>query len=47
LPFAEQSLDLVVMPHTLEFSRDPHSCLREVERVLVPDGRGVICGFNP
>jgi SAM-dependent methyltransferase len=47
LPFADQSLDLVVMPHTLEFSRDPHSCLREVERVLVADGRVVICGFNP
>ncbi len=47
LPFADQSLDLVVMPHTLEFSRDPHSCLREVERVLVPDGRVVMCGFNP
>jgi len=47
LPFSEQSLDLVVMPHTLELSRDPHSCLREVARVLVPDGRVVICGFNP
>jgi SAM-dependent methyltransferase len=35
------------MPHTLELSRDPHSCLREVTRVLVPDGRVVICGFNP
>jgi SAM-dependent methyltransferase len=46
-PFSEQSLDLVVMPHTLELSRDPHSCLREVARVLVPDGRVVICGFNP
>lgn len=47
LPFPDQSLDLVVMPHTLEFSRDPHSCLREVDRVLVPDGRVVVCGFNP
>ena len=47
LPFSDQSLDLVVMPHTLELSRDPHSCLREVERVLVPDGRVVISGFNP
>lgn len=47
LPFPDQSLDLVVMPHTLEFSRDPHSCLREVDRVLVPDGRVVMCGFNP
>ncbi|MBA3596200.1 MAG: class I SAM-dependent methyltransferase [Methylibium sp.] len=47
LPFAAQSLDLVVLPHTLEFARDPHQTLREVERVLVPEGRVVIVGFNP
>ena len=47
LPFAEGSLDLVVLPHTLEFSADPHHVLREVERVLVPEGRVVISGFNP
>jgi SAM-dependent methyltransferase len=46
LPFASQSLDLVVLPHTLEFAADPHAALREVERVLVPEGRVVICGFN-
>ena len=47
LPFPEASLDLVVLPHTLELSRDPHATLREVERVLVPEGRVVISGFNP
>jgi SAM-dependent methyltransferase len=47
LPFAEASLDLLVLPHTLEFSTDPHATLREAERVLVPDGRIVICGLNP
>lgn len=47
LPFAEGSLDLVVLPHTLDLSMDPHATLREVDRVLVPDGRMVICGFNP
>ena len=47
LPFANQSLDLVVLPHALELSRDPHLTLREVERVLVPEGRVVILGFNP
>jgi hypothetical protein len=36
-----------VLPHTLELSRDPHHTLREVERVLVPEGRLVIAGFNP
>jgi SAM-dependent methyltransferase len=47
LPFPESSLDLVVLPHTLELSPDPHATLREVERVLVPEGRVVISGFNP
>lgn len=47
LPFPEASLDLVVLPHTLEFNADPHATLREVERVLVPEGRVVICGLNP
>lgn len=47
LPFANQSLDLVVLPHTLEFARDPHLTLREVERVLVPEGRVIVFGFNP
>lgn len=47
LPFAESSLDLVLLPHTLELSGDAHATLREVERVLVPEGRLVITGFNP
>ena len=47
LPFASQSLDLVVMPHALELARDPHLTLREVERVLVPEGRLMITAFNP
>jgi SAM-dependent methyltransferase len=47
LPFPESSLDLVVLPHTLELSADPHHVLREVERVLVPEGRVVVSGFNP
>lgn len=47
LPFATSSLDLVVLPHVLEFSRHPHQILREVERVLVPEGSLVITAFNP
>ena len=47
LPFPEASLDLLVLPHTLELSIDPHAALREVERVLVPEGRVVISGLNP
>lgn len=47
LPIDSQSLDLVVMPHTLELAHDAHRALREVERVLRPEGRLVILGFNP
>jgi SAM-dependent methyltransferase len=47
LPFDSASLDLVVLPHALELARDPHLALREVERVLVPEGRAIIVGFNP
>jgi SAM-dependent methyltransferase len=47
LPFAADSLDLVTLPHTLEFVLQPHDVLREVHRVLRPEGRTIICGFNP
>ena len=47
LPFGEASLDLVVLPHTLELSPDPHATLREVQRVLVHEGRVAIAGLNP
>lgn len=47
LPFESQSVDLLVLPHLLECTEAPHSVLREVERVLVPEGRVVISGFNP
>lgn len=47
LPFGPASVDLVVMPHTLERCLDPHAALREVARVLVPEGRVLIFGLNP
>jgi hypothetical protein len=47
LPFPGRSLDLVVLAHALEQARDPHLALAEVERVLVPEGRLLIFGFNP
>ena len=47
LPLASDSVDLVVLPHTLDFALDPHQVLREVERVLIPEGRILILGFNP
>lgn len=47
LPLPESSMDLLVLPHTLEQSADPHEVLREVERVLRPEGRVVVTGLNP
>jgi len=47
LPFAQDSLDVVVLPHILEFEDNPHEILREVERILIPEGHIVILGFNP
>ncbi|CAB3795050.1 hypothetical protein LMG28688_04036 [Paraburkholderia caffeinitolerans] len=46
LPFEAQSVDLIVMPHTLEFTSNPHRLLREAERVLMPEGQLLIVGFN-
>jgi len=31
----------------LEFAAEPHAVLREVDRVMMPEGRLVILGFNP
>ncbi len=47
LPIASDSVDSVLLPHTLDFSSNPHQVLRETERVLIPDGRIIISGFNP
>jgi len=47
LPFEANSLDLVVLPHSLELHVDPHATLREVERVLMPEGKVVISCLNP
>lgn len=47
LPFSSGTLDLVILPHSLELSHDPHMTLREVERVLLPEGKVVITGLNP
>lgn len=47
LPFADASLDLIILPHTLERCAQPHQVLREVERVLVNEGRALLLGLNP
>ena len=47
LPIASNSVDLVLLPHVLEVSDNPHQILREVARVLMPEAHVVIACFNP
>lgn len=47
LPVASDSIDAVILPHTLEFSERPHAILREVHRILRSDGHVIILGFKP
>ena len=47
LPVASECIDVVVLPHLLEFASSPHQVLREVERILIGEGHVVIIGFNP
>jgi SAM-dependent methyltransferase len=47
LPFGENALDLIVLPHALEFSADPHQLLREAYRTVRPEGQVLVAGFNP
>jgi Methylase involved in ubiquinone/menaquinone biosynthesis len=47
LPINPDSMDIMVLPHVLEFDVNPHQVLRETERVLIGEGNVVIIGFNP
>ncbi len=47
LPFQSESMDIVILRHTLEATSKPQEVLHEAERVLSPDGYIVISGFNP
>lgn len=46
LPVAADSVDVVLLPHTLDFTPDAPQVLREAERVLIAEGRVVVVGFN-
>ena len=47
LPFADKSVDVCLLAHTLPWCTDPHRLLREADRVLIDDGWLVLSGFNP
>ncbi|MCP5131169.1 MAG: class I SAM-dependent methyltransferase [Pseudomonadales bacterium] len=47
LPLESDSVDAVIAHHTLDFADDPHQVLREIQRVLTPQGQLLVIGFNP
>lgn len=47
LAIASDSIDAVLLPHTLERAPDPHELLREVQRILSGDGHLIVMGFRP
>lgn len=47
LPVQADSIDAVILPHTLDYSDRPHAILREVHRVLRPNGQLIVLGFRP
>jgi SAM-dependent methyltransferase len=47
LPIQTASVDAVLLPHTLDFDADPHSIVREADRVLCGEGQLIVLGFQP
>jgi SAM-dependent methyltransferase len=47
LAIQSDSVDAVLLPHALEMTDNPHALLREVDRILRPDGHLITLGFNP
>ncbi len=47
LALQSDSVDVMLLPHTLEFAPDPHEVLREAARVMAGEGELVVLGFEP
>ena len=47
LPLQSDSIDMIIVPHLLEFDAHRFQTMREVERVLKPEGLLVVLNFNP
>ncbi len=47
LPFGEQSIDFLVLPHVLDFTDSPQEVLREASHCLNTNGVLLVTGFNP
>ena len=47
LPLQSDSIDMIIVPHLLEFDSYRFQTMREIERILKPEGLLVIVNFNP
>jgi len=47
LPISSGSVDLVILPHSLEYTENPRQLLSESTRIIKPEGHLIILGFNP
>ncbi len=47
LPLESDSVDVIIAHHSLEFTEHPHQVLRELQRVLTPQGQLLLTGWNP
>ena len=47
MPIKTESIDMIILPHLLEFEHNQHHVLREIERILKPEGKLLILSFNP
>ncbi len=47
LPFASESINLILLPHALELNKNAKQVLSESWRVLAPDGHLILLGINP
>lgn len=47
LPLKSDSVDMIIVPHLLEFDAYRFQTMREIERVLKPEGIVLIVNFNP
>lgn len=47
LPFLPDSVDVMVLPHVLEYVAAPHAVLQQCFDAMAPEGHIVVLGFNP
>ncbi|MBT1452066.1 methyltransferase domain-containing protein [Glaciecola sp. XM2] len=47
LPLQNNSVDAFLLAAELDFAKDPHQIIREIDRAITANGHVVIAGFNP